>query len=150
MPDHDDDEMRRAMVEKELKVGVWRGGGPLPGYRFTVLIPDLAYHEARGFLNPAQYEHAASLVKDLAEEDDPTHSMRQRIEAIDDYHELKDKGGILGKINLRVFFFVDKPRFVLLVLGAINKGNEDQTPKSVRIRMRRRLRKYLNGEWQAP
>ncbi len=138
------------MAENQLKVGVWQGGGPPPGYRYTVLIPDVAYDEAIGFLRPDQYSHAAEMVKDLAAQDDPTHSPSQRVEAIDDYHELKDKGGILGKINLRVFFYVDKARSVLLVLGAINKNIEGQTPRSVRIRMRRRLRKYLNGEWRFP
>jgi hypothetical protein len=129
---------------------VWQGDGPPPGYKFTVLIADLAYREARGFLTFDQYEHAASFVKELAEEDDPTRSATQRIEAIDTYHELKDKGGILGKINLRVFFHVDQSRSALIILGAINKANEGQTPKAVRIRMRRRLRKYLNGEWHVP
>lgn len=138
------------MAEKELKVGVWQGAGPPPGYNFTVLIPDIVYQEARGFLTADQYEHAACLVKDLAAHDDPTHSTTQRVEAIGDFHELKDKGGILGKVNLRVFFYADKERSSLLVLGAINKGNEGQTPKSVRIRMSRRLRKYLNGEWRLP
>lgn len=137
------------MSDKQLKVGVWRGGGPPPGYKFTVLVPDLVFHEARGFLSAAQYEHAACLMKDLADEDDPTHSTRQRVDAIENYHELKDKGGVLGKINLRIFFYVhrlpDNP--LILVLGAINKGNEGQTSQAVKIRIRRRLRKYLNGEW---
>lgn len=138
------------MPEKELKVGVWQGTGPPPGYTSTVLIPDVAYREAMAFLTPAQYQHAAGLIKDVATEGDPTHSTTQSVDAIDDYHELRDKGGILGRINLRIFFYVDKKRSVMLILGAINKKNEDQTPKSVRIRMRRRLRQYLAGEWKLP
>lgn len=140
-------------MAEDLKVGVWRGGGPPPGYHFTVLIPDVAYTEANKFLTPDQYNHAAEMMKDLATHDDPTHSDTQRVEAIENFHELKDKGGILGKINLRVFFYVDTRNpvdHVLLVLGAINKGTEGQTPQSVCIRMRRRLRKYLNGEWRLP
>jgi hypothetical protein len=138
------------MARKQLKVGVWEGGGPPPGYKYTVLYPDIAFDEAMKILTPDQYSHEAELFKDLAEHDDPTHSTTQRVEAVDEFWELKDKGGILGKINLRCFFYVDKTNSVLLVLGAIKKGNEDQPPKSVRIRMRRRLRKYLNGEWQLP
>jgi hypothetical protein len=36
---------------KDVKVGVQRGGGPPPGYRWTVLILDMAYDEAKKFLN---------------------------------------------------------------------------------------------------
>jgi hypothetical protein len=147
------EEKEAVMAERQLKVGVWEGGGPPPGYNFTVLVPDVAFDEAMGFLTPDQYCHAAELVKDLAQHEDPTHSVTQRVESLgDQIHELKDKGGILGKINLRIFFYVDRQRErpALLILGAINKRNEDQTPKSVRIRMKRRLRKYLNGEWQWP
>ncbi len=108
------------------------------------------HREANGFLTPDQYQHAACLIKDLATEADPTHSITQSVDAIEEYHEVRDKGGILGKINLRVFFYLDKERKVLLVLGAINKRQEDQTPKSVKLRMRRRLRKYLNSEWIWP
>ena len=138
------------MPEKELKVGVWQGTGPPPAYTSTVLIPDVAFREAMAFLTTVQYQHAAGLIKDVATEGDPTHSVTQSVDAIEGYHELRDKGGILGKINLRIFFYVDKKRFVLLILGAINKKNEDQTPKSVRIRMKRRLRQYLNGDWKLP
>src|SRR6266540_4770184 len=96
------------MAENELKVGVWQGGGPPPGYKFTVLMPNLVYREARSFLTADQYEHGAGCMKDLAQHEDPTHSQTQRVESIDEFFELKDKGGILGKINLRVFFYVDK------------------------------------------
>lgn len=43
----------------DVKVGVRQGGGPPPGYRWTVLIPDLAYTEAMKFLSDDQYQHLA-------------------------------------------------------------------------------------------
>jgi len=110
----------------------------------------MAYREATGFLTSDQYQHAACLVKELAEEHDPARSATQRIQPIDDYFELKDKGGILGKINLRIFFYIDWSRSILLILGAINKSNEGQTPRAIKIRMNRRLRKYLNSDWKLP
>jgi hypothetical protein len=137
-------------MDKDLKVAAWQGSGPPPGLKYHIVIADLAIREARKFLTPDQNQHVAELLKDLAGEDDPTHSVTQSVDAIDDYFELRDKGGILGKINLRVFFYLDKKQSVLLVLGAIHKGNEGQTPKAVRMRIRRRLRKYLSGEWSLP
>jgi hypothetical protein len=52
-------------------------------------------------------------VKELAMEVDPTHPATVTVEAIEDFYELKEKGGILGKKNIRVFFGIDKqnPRY---------------------------------------
>ena len=136
------------MAGESLKVGVWRGDGPPPGYRYTVLIPSVAFEEAMSFLTPDQYEHAKCLMKDLATHDDPTHSVTQRVEAIGGYYELKDKGGVLGKVNLRIFFHVGKSPPVIVILGVINKKNEGQPSNAVKMRIRRRQRKYLNGEWR--
>ncbi len=136
------------MGRRQVKVGVRRGGGPPPGYRWTVLIPDIAYDEAMKFLNEDQYHHLAEQVKELARERNPTHSVTVSVDAIEDFHELRDKGGILGGMNVRVFFFLDKPNAALVILGAIRKTNDGPTPKADKIRMRRRKRKYLNGEFE--
>jgi hypothetical protein len=135
------------MGGKNLKVGVQRGGGPPPGYKWTVWIADVAYHEARKFLNTDQYQHIAMQIKELAREDDPTHSEIASVDAIEDFHELRDKGGLLGGMNVRVFFYLDKPKKALVILGAIKKQNDGPTPKPDKIRIARRLRKYRNGEF---
>ena len=127
---------------------MFRGEGPPPGYLWTVLILDLAFDVAMKLLNEAQYKHVALQIKQLAKEADPTHSQTASVEQIEDFFELKDKGGILGKINLRVFFHVDKDTSSLVVLGAIKKQNEGPTPQGDKIRMRRRKRKYVNGEFE--
>ena len=137
------------MGRKHLKVGVQRGSGPPPGYRWTVWIADIAHREARKFLNTDQYQHIAMQVKELAREDDPTHSETASVDAIEDFHELRDKGGILGGMNVRVFFYLDKPNKAFVILGAIKKQNDGPTPKPDKIRMARRLRKYRNGEFTA-
>jgi hypothetical protein len=134
----------------ELKVGVRRGGGPPPGYRWTVLVLDVAYEESRKFLNEDQYEHVAMQVKELAKEDDPTHSKVASVDAVEDFHELRDKGGILGGMNVRVFFILDKVEACLVVIGAIKKQNNGPTPFGDKVRMTRRRRKYLNGEYDGP
>ena len=135
---------------KKIKVGVARGGGPPPGYRWNLLIPDFAYHESMKFLNADQYQHFAMQFKELAQEEDPTHSTTASIDAIEDFHELRDKGGILGGMNVRVFFFVDKARSALVVLGAIKKQNDGPTPKGDKIRMAQRKLRYLRGDFSGP
>ncbi len=134
-------------MANEVKIGVQRGGGPPPGYRWTVLVLDIAYSEARKFLNEDQYQHMAMQVKELAREHDPTHSSLVSVDAVDDFHELRDKGGILCGLNVRVFFFLDKRISALVVLGAIKKQNDGPTPIGDRKRMARRKRKYLQGDF---
>lgn len=138
------------MAKKEVKVGVHRGGGVPPGYCWTVLIPDIAFAEARNFLNSDQYQHMTMQVKEIAKEDDPTHSEFADVKSIEDFFELRDKGGILGGMNVRLFFFLDKRERFLVILGAIKKQNDGPTPKGDRKRMSRRKRRYLNGEFGAP
>jgi hypothetical protein len=53
------------MMGKQVKVGVLHGGGPPPGYVWTVLMLAVAQNEAKGFLTEVQYEHAAMQVKEL-------------------------------------------------------------------------------------
>jgi hypothetical protein len=138
------------MAKKDVKVGVHEGGGPPPGYRWSVHVLQAAFVEANKFLCQDQYQHVAQQIKELAREDDPSHSLTQSIDAIEDFFELKDKWGILRNINLRVFFHLDSDRSILLVLGAINKKNDGPTPRGDKIRMRNRLRRYKRGEFQGP
>jgi hypothetical protein len=137
-------------MANELKVGVQKGGGPPPGYFWTVLVADVAYAEATKFLNQDQYLHMAMQVKELARESDPTHSQTASVDAVEDFFELRDKGGILGGMNVRVFFLLDKANGALVVLGAIKKQNDGPTPKADKMRMARRRRKYLNGDYDGP
>jgi hypothetical protein len=138
------------MAKRDVKVGVHEGGGPPPGYRWSVHILDVAHAEAIDLLDEDQYQHAAQQVKELAREDDPSHSVTQSVDSIEAFLELRDKGGILGNINLRIFFHLDAERSVLLVLGVINKKNDGPTPKGDKVRMRNRLRRHLRGEYGGP
>ena len=62
---------------------------------------------------------------------------------IEDYWELKDKGGPLGKINLRVFFDIHEKN--IIILGVHKKEDEGQLRKSVKVRISRRKRLYFKG-----
>jgi hypothetical protein len=133
-------------MAKDIRVGVEQGGGPTLGYRWTVLILDTAYRDARRFLTEDQCQHLAWPFQELAREEDPTHSVTASVDQIEDFYELRDKGGILGSLNVRVFFSLDRGRSALVVLGAVKKQNDGPTPKGDKVRMRRRKRLYDSGQ----
>ena len=128
---------------KPVKTGVRRGGGRPPGYQWGLQILDLSTQEARDFLSDAQYAHVAHQFRQLCREDEPTTSDLVDVRPIADFHELRDKGGPLGRINVRVFFFVHHEPRNLVNLGTINKKNDGPTPLGDIRRMARRKRLYL-------
>jgi len=133
--------------KQQVNVGVKRGGGPPPGYRWNVGMIDFVHDEVMGFLSPAQYQHIAMQVKELAREVDPTHSSTASVDSIEEFYELRDKGGILGKKNVRIFFGIDKKSSAIIILGGIKKENDGPTPAGDKVTMRRRWRKYKSGDY---
>lgn len=101
---------------------------------------DAAEKDARKFLSDEQYAHAIQLFEDLAYESDPTKSQTQDVRKIDQFYELRDKGGILGKINLRVYFALFDGRKIILALCTYKKEDEGKTPPHIVTRVRNRLR----------
>ncbi len=134
-------------MAKSLKVGLREGAGAPPGYLWNVFYLSVARDEATGFLNDGQYAHAVDLLRALASEPDPGRAVIVAVEAVEDFYELKDKGGILGRINLRIFFTVLPKEKAILVLGAIKKEAEGQTPTWAKTRIRYRLRKFRGGDF---
>ena len=126
-----------------VRVGVKEGGGPPPGFKWNVEIFDQAFEEAMAFLDEDQYAHLASQVRELATQEDPTHSETIDVRPVEDFYEIRDKGGILHRLNVRVFYFVYKPTRTIVVQGAFKKENNGPTPVGDRLRMRRRQRLYL-------
>ena len=140
------------MDAKSISIGVKVGAGQPPGYQWSVWILNVAFDEAMSFLSPVQYEHLAMQFRELALQEDPTHSNTISVRGMspEDYYELRDKGGVLGNINTRVFFGVDKDSRAIVVLGSIKKQNDGPTPKGDIIRIRRRWRMYQNDEYGKP
>ena len=101
---------------------------------------EVAEEEGRSFLTEEQYAHAIQLFEDLAYESNPTKSQTQDVRKIQEFYELRDKGGILGKINLRVYFTILKERKLIIVLSTYKKEDDGQAPKHIVIRVRNRLR----------
>lgn len=124
---------RIARLESAESTSAWRLG-----------YVDAAERDARKFLNDEQYAHAVQLFDDLAMETNPRHSTTQDIRPIENFFELRDKGGILGKINLRVYFAVFDNTHLILAVGAYKKEDDGQTPQHIKIRIRNRLRAAIN------
>jgi len=138
-------------MASEIKVGVIANDRGLGGtYQRNVWILSLAYGEARKILTDAQYAYVADQVRSLATEADPARSQLCSVDAIEDFHELREKHGVLGKINLRVFFCLDYGKRAIVILGAIKKENNGPTPGGTVITMRRRKGLYTAGKWSLP
>jgi hypothetical protein len=133
--------------KKQIKVGVRQSGGPDPGYLWNVGIIDFGFAEVSRLVNKHEYEHLAMQVKELARESDPSHPLTVSVDAVEDFFELREKGGILGKKNMRIFFGIDKTARAIIILGGICKQNNGPTPDGTRVAMRRRWRKYKNGDY---
>ena len=84
-------------------------------------------------------------LQELAREADPSHSKTVDVRPIEDFFELRERGGVLANLNARVFFGIDKEARALVILGAINKQNNGPTPDGDRIRMRRRCANTETG-----
>lgn len=124
---------------------VWSriGGGDPPLIWTLAYWPD-AHREAK-FLTAQQYWHEADQLMELAREPDPCRCETVDVAPIEDFWELKDKGGPLGKINLRIFFLVHSERREIVVLGVHKKEDEGQLRRSVVVRISRRKRLYLQS-----
>jgi hypothetical protein len=132
-----------------LKVVASIGKGRPPGYQWNVLVLDQAHNEAQAILMPIQYVHVREQVRSLARDVDPSHSVLLDVDAIEDFFELREKGGPLGKINLRVFFGLDTrksgrgKRHAIVVLGVVKKENNGATPVVTKTCMACRWRRYM-------
>lgn len=130
-------------LRKPVKVGVRVGGGPPPGYQWDLDLLDQSHSEAMSFLDEDQYDHIARQYRELAMEVEPTICTTVDVRPIEDFYELRDKGGILKKLNVRSFFCMCRACRTMAALGTINKKNDGKTPDHVRILMRFRKRKYM-------
>jgi mRNA-degrading endonuclease RelE of RelBE toxin-antitoxin system len=130
------------------KVGVRQGGGPPPGYEWNVEILPQVRVEARAFLDDDQYAHISRQVRELARHEDPTHSDTLDIRPVQEMFELKEKGGILRRLNVRVFYFIFRPTRTIVILGAFVKQNDGPTPPGDLWRMGKRMRREIEAAGQ--
>jgi hypothetical protein len=112
----------------------------------SVIVLAVAKKEGRDFLTETQYVHITNIIKLPANFDDPAAMSALRIEPIADFFELKEKGGILGKTNVRIYFGFDPNTRQVVVAKAYKKEVEGQTPRHVVINVQARLRAYRAGQ----
>lgn len=133
---------------KSVRTGVKKGGGPEPGYEWNVRFLSFLTNESKDLLTEIQFNHLVMQFKELASHKEPLKCQVVSLDRIEDYHELRDKGGVLNNLNVRVFFGIDKEDRAIVILGLITKQNNGPTPKGDRVRMRRRWRKYKTGDYK--
>ena len=115
----------------------------MPPFKWNVECLDRMEKEAQKQLDDAQYEHMKDQVRSLAREDDPTHSQAVDVRALGkELYEIRDKGGPLRRLNVRIFFNVLKKLREIVLLGLIKKENEGKTSPAKLTLMRWRGRDY--------
>lgn len=132
------------VFKKQVRVGVKEGGGPPPGFRWSVKYLSVVGDEALKFLAPSEYEHVLDQVRALACEEAPTRPKTVSVKSIRDFCELLIKGGPLRKKNVRLFFFIARERCIVL-LGCRIKQNNAPLPSATLKLMSARKRRYLAG-----
>ena len=105
------------MAKKQIKVGVNEGGGPPPGYLWSVLFLTVAEREAKSDLTLPEYLHVVDHIKALASEKNPTKPVTVSSDDLDGVFELRIKGGPLAKKNMRVFYSVEPEPLIILIVG---------------------------------
>lgn len=110
----------------------------------------VADDDARRCLNGLQNAYAVRIARKLKDWGDVEALSCLRIEAVEDFYELKLKGNVLGKINLRVYFAYLQECNTIMILGVYIKNEEGKTPKYVLIKMRARLRQVNKSELRPP
>lgn len=125
-----------------MKVLKGMSGGRPQGQPSTweLAYTDVSGKEAHKILTDDQYAHVVQQFEILAGEVNPRGSRIVDVRPIESFHELRDKGGILGKINLRVYYTVLDDKKKIVVLGCYKKEDEGATPVRIKARMRNRMR----------
>lgn len=124
--------------------------GGEPGGMYRVGYLPKAQREGRELLSEPQYAYAVRQAERLRHWGNQDEIAALRTEAVENFYELKLKGNVLGKTNLRIFFAVldaGGERFVI-ILGVYKKEEEDQLPRHLVITMKHR-RSFAEGQLHA-
>ena len=119
-------------MKKEVRLATRVGRG-VPPFLWNVFLLDCMVGEAKKLFNAAQHAHIVEQIKELARAKQPSHPISLSVDQIEDYHELREKGGVLGKLNVRVFFGLDKEQRAIVILGVIKKEKDGPTPQGAKI-----------------
>jgi hypothetical protein len=112
-----------------------------------IVVLAVAAKEGYDELTPEQYLHVQDQVKQLVGFGRRDFESILSIAPFGDFWELKEKGGTLGKKNLRVYFAFDPKANEVVVLHTYKKEDDGKAPPHIMIRLRNRLRMYLKGDF---
>lgn len=101
---------------------------------------EAAAREGRKTLDDIQYAYAVEAFDEIAFARNPRAPETHDVKPIHEFFELRDKGGHLGKINLRVYFSVHDQERQIVVLSVYKKEDDGQAPARIVRRARNRLR----------
>jgi len=124
-----------------------RAGKP-ENAKWVVVVLGAAKREGHKILNDVRYDHVMSIVKRLVDFGNLDEVGDLDIEPIGSFYELKEKGGILGKINLRIYFGTFPDVRELVVAKTYKKEEENALSRHVIVLVENRLEAYRNGELQ--
>ena len=113
--------------------------------KWTVVVLGVAKKEGRKILSKTQYDHIVDVLKRLVDFGDKEKLADVRIERIRSFFELKEKGGVLGRINLRVYFGTAPNDRELIVAMTYKKEDDGRPPPHIVILVEDRLEEYLAG-----
>ena len=121
---------------------------PKVSVRFQeVVVIGIAAKEGHDELTPGQYLHVKDEVKQLVGFGRRDFDSLLRIEKLGEFWELKEKGGTLGKKNIRVYFKFNKADNEVVVLHTYKKEDDGPAPPHVILKLRNRWRLYQRGDF---
>jgi len=112
---------------------------------WVVVILEVAKKEGRKILSDFQYDHVVEILKRLVHFGNAEEVSDLKIEPIESFYELKEKGGILGRINLRVYFGTIPEEGELVVAKTYKKEDDGSAPRHVILVVEDRLEEYKTG-----
>jgi hypothetical protein len=113
---------------------------------WVVVALDVAKAEGRKILSEPQYEHIKEILRRLEDFGDKEELSDLSIEPIGSFWELRERGGPLGRINLRVYFGTLPEDLELVIAKAYKKEDDRKTPPYIIEQVEDRLVEYkLSG-----
>jgi hypothetical protein len=109
---------------------------------YEVVVLKKAIDEGRKELNDGEYWHVVNILRKLVDFNDSAAMSELDIKPIDGIYELREKGGLLGKKNMRFFFDAFPKANKLVIARAYRKDEEDQTPRHIIINAHTRLAQW--------
>jgi hypothetical protein len=120
-------------------------GEGLGGRKPTIVVLGASKAEARAILSDSQYWYAVGLVKRLVDFGNKAATTDLRIGPFKKFWSLKLKGGMLKKINLRIYFAFVQEKNEIVVLMTYKKEEMRRVSPHVAITLEDRLEDYLAG-----